>query len=156
MRGSNFAHLAQPGTRCISQCKRHARPDHMHLLCRHGGQEGSRPNRFRRVQGSTVTRRGLGGLPLALHAVDLSWVLGRWKLAVSTPMADECLQQEGGPRHVVAQRIANTCQAWARVFDRPTLRPTFGCAPKANTYLDDAAFQPIDKGASPLGGSRTW
>src|SRR5215831_1853823 len=70
--------------------------------------------------------------------------------------ADECLQQEGGPRHVVAQRIANTCQAWARVFDRPTLRPTFGCAPNADTYLDDAAFQPIDKGASPLGGSRTW
>src|SRR5215470_13969093 len=89
MRHSNFAHLAQPGTRCISQRKQHARLDHTHLSVAYGREEGLRPNRFRCVQGSTVTRRGLGGLPLALHAVDQSWVLRRWKLAVSTPSSGE-------------------------------------------------------------------
>jgi len=38
----------------------------------------------------------------------------------------------------------------------PTARVDAHSVPNAGNYLDDATFQPIDKGASPLRGSRTW
>ena len=44
-------------------------------------------------------------------------------------------------------------EAWREAIDNGW---SIRCAPNVDTYLDDAAFQPIDKGASPLGGSRTW